>query len=46
MFVVVIASQVHVAETSTARVANTIASAASVTADLNGMAVLKACIQV
>lgn len=36
-------SKVHIAETSTDKVPNTMPSAASVTADLNGMAVLYAC---
>jgi xanthine dehydrogenase/oxidase len=37
---------VHIAETSTATVANTPPTAASASSDLNGMAILHACEQV
>lgn len=39
-------SKIHLSETSTATVANTSATAASVSSDLNGMAILNACEQI
>ena len=38
--------QVYISETSTSHVANATNTAGSVTADLNGMAILDACVQI